>query len=142
MAKRLLAVLGLVATLLPAAVGGVEPRIAVIVHPSRRDVLDAPTVARIYLRQRRFWDDGTPVLPLNREAGGALREQFSRRVLGAGSEQLAGYWNSQYFHGVLPPATLSSSQSIRRFGAAEPDAIGYVEAEVVDSSVRVALIVD
>jgi len=142
MPRRLLAALCLIATLLPAVAGGGDSRIAVIVHPDRRDALDVATIARIYLRQRRFWDDGSPVLPVNREAGAALRERFSMRVLGNTSEQLASYWNAQYFHGVLPPATLSSSQSIRRFVASELDAIGYVEADAVDASVRVALTLD
>jgi len=90
----------------------------------------------------RSWEDGSPVLPVNREAGSALREQFSQRVLGAPSEQLASYWNAQYFHGVLPPATLSSSQSIRRFVASERDAIGYVESEAADDTVRIALVLE
>jgi ABC-type phosphate transport system substrate-binding protein len=141
MARRFFA--ALVAAMLvgvPAVGGGV--RIAVIVHPDRRDALDVPSVASIYLRQRRFWSDGAPIIPLNREASSALREEFSRRVLGSGSAQMSVYWNERYFHGVLPPATLSSSAAMKRFIASERNAIGYVEAEDVDSSVRVALILD
>jgi ABC-type phosphate transport system substrate-binding protein len=142
MRGRFATALVLLGILMPAIAGGGDPRIAVIVHRDRHDSLDIATVARIFLRQRRFWEDGSPVLPINREAGSALREQFSQRVLGAASEQLASYWNAQYFHGVLPPATLSSSQSIRRFVASERDAIGYVEADAVDDTVRIALDLD
>lgn len=142
MPRRLIAALALLGILLPGMAGGGGARIAVVVHPDRHDALDIATVARIYLRQRRFWDDGTPVLPVNREAGSTIREQFSARVLGSTSDQLASYWNAQYFHGVLPPATLSSSQSIRRFVASERDAIGYVEADAADDTVRVALVLD
>jgi len=142
MSRRLLAAFWLTVVVLAAPASGGDGRIAVIVHPDRRDALDAATVALIYLRQRRFWDDGSPVLPLNREAGNPLREKFSLRVLGEPSDELAAYWNAQYFHGVLPPATLSSSQSVRRFVASERNAIGYVEAEEADQSVRVALVLD
>jgi ABC-type phosphate transport system substrate-binding protein len=142
MTRRLVAALCLVALLLPCRAGGGEQRIAVIVHRDRRDALDTPTVARIYLRKQRFWDDGSPIIPLNREAGNPLREAFSKRVLGVGSEKLSAYWNEQYFHGVLPPPTLSSSQAVARFVASEPNAIGYVEEGVVDSSVRVAAILE
>jgi ABC-type phosphate transport system substrate-binding protein len=142
MPRRFIAALALVAILLPAVGGGGDLKLAVIVHPDRHDTLDIATIARIYLRQRRFWDDGTPVLPVNREAGSLLREEFSTRVLGTTTEQLASYWNAQYFHGVLPPATLSSSHSIRRFVASEREAIGYVEADAVDDTVRTALVLD
>lgn len=141
MAHRVLVAVCLVA-MLPAMAGGSDPRIAVILHRDRRDSLDTATVASIYLRKRRFWDDGAPIIPVNRESGSPLRESFARRVFGIESSQLSTYWNEQYFHGVLPPVTLSSTQSIKRFVAEEPNAIGYVEAESVDDSVRVALMLD
>src|SRR5262245_23881671 len=103
-----------------------EPVIAVIVHPSRNVTLGAEDVARIFLKRQRFWDDGSAIVPLNREAGNELRETFSRRVFGIPSSALSTYWNEQYFLGTFPPATLSSSEAVRRFVAAEPNAIGYI----------------
>ena len=142
MVRRLAAWFCLALLLADVAVAGERTRVAVIVHPDRQEPLDVASVASIFLRKRRFWDDGTPIIPLNREAGSKLRETFSRLVFGVGSTQLAIYWNEQYFHGTLPPATLSSSEAMRRFVAQERNAIGYVEAEAVDSSVRKALILD
>jgi len=141
MTNRLVAALCLIATLLPASAGS-GLRIAVIVNRDRPDSIERAAIADIYLRRRRFWDDGSPIIPLNREAGSPLREAFSRLVFGTGSDQLSAYWNEQYFHGVLPPATLPSSQAIRRFVASEPSAIGYVEAGEADSTVRVAAILE
>jgi hypothetical protein len=43
---------------------------------------------------------------------------------------------------VLPPATFASAEAVRRFVAAEPNAIGYVAANAVDDSVRVVLRLD
>lgn len=111
----------------------------VIVHPNRPIALGVDDVARIFLKKQRFWDDGSAIVPLNREAQSALREAFSRRVFGMSSAALATYWNQQYFLGVLPPPTLSSSEAVKRYVASEPGAIGYVEATVADDSVRVAL---
>jgi ABC-type phosphate transport system substrate-binding protein len=142
MTHRLLTGLCLLVTLLATSAGGGDPRTAVIVHRDRREALDVRDIASIYLRKRRFWDDGAPIIPLNREAGSTLREAFSRRIFGTGSAQLSAYWNEQYFHGVMPPATLSSSQSMKRFVAQELNAVGYVELEAADASVRVAMILD
>jgi len=128
------ALLGVVATARPADVA-----IAVIVHPSRDVTLAVQDVAQIFLRKQRFWEDGSPVVPLNREAGSALREAFSRRVFGISSSALAAYWNEQYFLGTFPPPTLSSSEAMKRYVASQPNAIGYVEAGAVDLSVRVVL---
>jgi ABC-type phosphate transport system substrate-binding protein len=138
MARR--AILLLLAALLAPVLGrAAEPSIAVIVHPTRTGAFREEDVARIFLRKQRFWLDGSPIVPLNREAGSELREAFSQRIFDAGSAALAGYWNEQYFLGMFPPATLSSTLAVKRYVAAEPNAIGYIEAAAVDSSVRVVL---
>ncbi len=113
--------------------------IAVVVHPSRDQSLPRDDVARIFLKKQRFWDDGAAIIPLNREAGSAIREAFTRRIFGMASTELAAYWNDQYFLGTFPPATLSSTEAVKRYVASDRNAIGYVEAGSVDSSVRVAL---
>jgi ABC-type phosphate transport system substrate-binding protein len=113
--------------------------LAVIVHAGRDTRLTVEQIARIYLKQRRFWDDGELIVPVNRDSGSAARDAFVRRVFGANARQLVVYWNRQYFHGVLPPATLASDEAVKRFVAGERLAIGYVHPSVVDDSVRVVL---
>jgi ABC-type phosphate transport system substrate-binding protein len=113
--------------------------LAVIVHPERDTHLTVGQVAQIYLKQRRFWDDGGLIVPVNRDSGSVARESFVRVVFGARASQLVVYWNRQYFHGVLPPATLASDEAVKRFVAGERLAIGYVHPSVLDDSVRVVL---
>jgi ABC-type phosphate transport system substrate-binding protein len=113
--------------------------LVVIVHPTQAARLDAGGVAQIYLKQRRRWPGGETIVPVNREPGSAERDQFADAVLGRSSQQLALYWNRQYFHGVQPPATLASDEAVRRFVAGEPRAIGYLRASALDDSVRVVL---
>ena len=43
-----------------------EHGIVVIVHPSRPIHLGVDGVARIFLKKQRFWDDGSPIIALNR----------------------------------------------------------------------------
>ncbi len=114
-----------------------EP-LVVIVHPERTTKIGLPEIAQIYLKQRRFWRDGALILPVNREAKSGPRESFSQAVFGAESRSLIAYWNREYFRGVLPPITLASDIAVRRFVATEPRAIGYIPADLVDDSVRVA----
>ena len=121
----------------PAIRAGEGARIAVIASPARRADLSVADLAQIYLRRKRFWNDGTPIVPLNLPSGTPLRERFSGLVLRQKGERLADYWNRQYFYGILPPATLASTEAIRRYVASDVNAIGYLPDSEVDGSVRV-----
>ncbi|MGH7859424.1 MAG: hypothetical protein ACREQY_19030 [Candidatus Binatia bacterium] len=138
MGARIL-ILGFVFALLTTALAGEEGRVAVIVHVERRVDLSVEDLAQIYLRRKRFWDDGAPVVPLNLPSGTPLRGRFSRLVLRQNESRLADYWNHQYFYGILPPPTLASIEAVRRYVASDRNAIGYVPATEVDGSVRVLL---
>jgi hypothetical protein len=113
--------------------------LAVIVHPTRSVQLSPQDVRRVYLKKRRFWDDGAPVIAINQEPGTVARESFSQHLFGNNSGQLGAYWNQQYFQGILPPITLSSGAAVKRYVAHSRDAIGYVELNQVDDSICVAL---
>ena len=128
-----------VCVIVSASAPAAEDTLAVIVHRDRHVAMSVEELSTIYRKKRRFWDDGTPIVPLNRESGSPEREAFSRRVLGGASVALAGYWNQEYFHGILPPATLSSSDAVKRYVAADRNAIGYVWSSEVDESVGVLL---
>ena len=121
----------------PAVLG--EPSLAIVVHPERTAALEIEDVAHIFLRKRRFWDDGAPIVAVNREPGTAARAIFSRRVLRADPAQLEEYWNHKYFEGVFPPTVLSSCAAVKRYVAADRNAIGYIDSSEVDDSVRVVL---
>jgi len=139
MARVVLAAMLLLLPLATAAVPEDRAGIAVIVHPSRTTTLSSDLLGQIYLRRKRFWDDGTPIVPLNLSAGAALRRRFADVVLRQSEARLADYWNRQYFYGILPPPTLASTEAVRRCVAADPNALGYVPAAEVDDSVRVIL---
>lgn len=139
MARRLVILVVALVLLAPASRAAEPVRIVVIVHPTRTVELSPEMLAQIYLRRKRFWDDGTPIVPLNLEAGVKLREEFSRAVLRQSEIRLGDYWNRQYFYGIFPPATLASTKAVLRYVAADPNALGYVPADEVDPSVRVVL---
>ena len=125
----------LIATASPAFAGD----LVLIVHADQDARLTLGEVAQIYLKTRRYWDNGKPIVPVNRNSGSTARDSFVRTVFGESARQLVVYWNRQYFRGVLPPATLASDEAVKRFVAGERLAIGYVHPSVVDDSVRVVL---
>jgi len=113
--------------------------LVVIVNPERSGRLGKKDVRRIFLKERRYWDDGATIVPLNHPAASVEREDFSRSLLGDSADSLNSYWNERYFSGVLPPVTLSSDEAVKRYVAAERDAIGYVRPRALDGSVREVL---
>ena len=121
---------------------GADQRLAVIVHRDRAIDLTVAELSQIYLKKRRYWPDGGPIIPINRDAASEIRARFSAAVFGPLVDRMAVYWKRLYFQGVLPPATLASAAAVKRFVASEPNAIGYVEADDVDDSVRVLFYLD
>jgi len=97
---------------------------------------------RIYRRRMRFWSDGKAILPINLPGENELRRSFSRDVLHDDDENLATYWNREYFHGVSPPPVLQSSRAVLAYVAATPTAIGYVSPDDVQPSVAVVEVTD
>ena len=112
--------------------------IVLVVHPDRIVSLRTSDIAQIFLKQRRFWRNGDAIVPVNRDASSPAREDFTRAVFGVGARAQVNYWNREYFRGVLPPITLASDESVLRFVASDPRAVGYVPASLVDDTVRVA----
>lgn len=126
--------------LFDTGIAAADDALAVIVHPSRRVALDRDEIERIYLKKRRYWDDGAAIIPINREGGSAIRAQFTTLLFGVRGQHLNEYWNRRYFQGILPPITLLSDEAVKRYVARDPNAIGYISADAVDSSVRSVLV--
>lgn len=137
-AFRVARALGLL-VVVSAASAALGQELAVVVRVDRKVDLTLQEIAQIYLKKRRFWEDGNAIVPINRDAGSSPRELFQRLVFGTDTRRLSVYWNREYFRGVLPPATLASDEAVRRFVANEPRAIGYLPPDAVDDTVRVVL---
>jgi hypothetical protein len=72
MGRRLLGLAAVLALLAPTRGAGEAVDVVVIVHPRRTSQLSLEDVAQIYLKRRRFWEDGSPVVPLNLSSGTPL----------------------------------------------------------------------
>ena len=125
------------------AAGTQDPGISVILAPgAAQPKLNRDDLALIFKRQKRFWEDGQHVQPVNLSANHPLRRAFSMQIFGHGPEELEDYWRDMYFHGVLPPYVLASEEAVIRFVASTPGAIGYVAHCLVDHRVSVVMRLD
>lgn len=118
--------------------------IAVIVHPNNPvSAMSEREVSDLYLgRSRSFKADEQklPAAVYEQPQDSSLRESFFRTLNGMNLKQLNAYWARLRFSGeVLPPMTLPDSRLVLEAVGRNRGGIGYVDAALVDGSVKVVL---
>ena len=94
-------------------------------------------LSAIYLLRTSNWQDGTRIVPVNREAGSNARAVFSLRVLGQPQAALDAHWNRMNFKGITPPLIQDSDKAVLAFVQKVSGAIGYVSASTELKNVKV-----
>lgn len=122
-----------------ARADGPDVPLAVIVHADTVNrPLTAAELASIFLATMQTWPNGTTVIPFNYPAERPLRVLFDDAVLHMSASEVGKYWVDQRVRGAgRPPRVASDPSLIVRLVAKLPGAIGYVPANLVDTTVRV-----
>ncbi|MDP9084866.1 MAG: phosphate ABC transporter substrate-binding protein [Pseudomonadota bacterium] len=130
------AIIGLTLSL-GSAVGQADV-VAVVSAQSAITTLSKTQVADIFLGKTSRFPDGQPALPLDQAETSPLREEFYLKFTGKSPAQIRAHWSKIIFtgRGQPPPVVLNSVQMKKRI-AASPAAIGYIEQNMVDGSVKV-----
>lgn len=112
---------------------------AVIVSASNgNNALDREIIERIFTGKSNSFPDGTQAIPVDQNEGNAAREAFNASVLGKSASQLKAYWSRLIFTGKgTPPKESGNDADVKDLVAKNPNVIGYVDASVVDGSVKV-----
>lgn len=124
-------------------VASVHAELAIIAHPGNSlDSIDQAEVERLYLGRSRSFPGGGTVKPLDQAPGNPMREKFFASLLGMTEAQVTGYWSRRMFSGKgTPPDTLADDLAVKARVASDPTSLGYVREDVVDSSVKVLLLI-
>ena len=128
--------------LLPLALlmlsGVAQAEIAVIVHPNNASTFDDNSIERIFLVKSKKFPDGSAAVPINQSEGAPSRDTFDGTVLKKSAAQLKSYWSKLVFTGKgSQPQDVSGDSEVKALISANPNMIGYVDASVVDGSVKV-----
>lgn len=116
--------------------------VAIIVHPDNDSQLDQAEVRRIFLGKARAFPDGIEAVPLDQNAGSALRSEFAAKVLKKNEGNLNSYWARMLFSSkAAPPKVAGNSEDVIRLVANNPRFIGYVDPATIDGSVRLLLLI-
>ena len=111
---------------------------AVIAHPSVAADVTKEDVAKIFLAKSKKLPGGEAGSPLNLKQGDAARESFEKSVLGKSPSQVKAYWSTLIFTGkAVPIEEATSDADVVAKVAANPGAIGYVDASAVTDAVSV-----
>jgi ABC-type phosphate transport system substrate-binding protein len=124
--------------------GLAQAQVAVIVNPKNASAtMTADQVSSIFLGKSNALPSGATAAVVDQSESAAVREHFYTKVTGKQAAQVKAAWSRLVFSGkATPPKELASSAEVKKFVAANADAIGYIEKSAVDGSVKVVLSVD
>lgn len=95
----------------------------------------------IFLGRANRFPDGRPAVAIDQVEGSPARDAFYAGFAGMSPAQVKAHWSKIIFTGRgLPPRAVASSIEVRKRIAEDPHAIGYVEAGVVDHSLKVLFV--
>jgi len=134
---RMMLASGVLALALPGAEAGAE--VVVIVNPANSiKRLDLEAAKRIYLGKDKTFPNGEPATPGDQPEGSRTRAEFYRKVVEKSEAQVKAYWAQLIFTGKdTPPEVIGGDTAMRRWVAQRKDAIGYIDGDAVDDSVKV-----
>jgi len=111
--------------------------IAVIVHADNPVKLNAKEIRSIYLAKINEFSNGDRVRPIDVNNNDEVRGAFTKKILRKSPSSLNSYWSRMIFSAKgTPPQTLSMAAAKAKV-ANDKSAIAYIDAALVDDSVRV-----
>jgi ABC-type phosphate transport system substrate-binding protein len=115
--------------------------VAVVSAKSSVTTLSKNQLADIFLGKTTRFPDGSQVVPIDQSEGTLARDEFYAWIAGKSAAQMKAYWSRIIFTGRgQPPKAAQSSGETKKLVAANPNSIGYIEAKLVDDTVRVVTV--
>ena len=140
---RLATILG-IATLGSLGASAEAGDVAVIVNRQNpRGEMTAGDLAKIFRLDQQHWAGSDKIDLALQESGSAKDQVILERVYRMKEPgELKRFWLAKIFRGDLtaPPRAFASDDSVKRFVSASPNAIGYIDAALLDGTVKVVRI--
>jgi ABC-type phosphate transport system substrate-binding protein len=111
--------------------------VAVVSANSAIQSLTSDQLADIFLGRVSRFPNGLLAVPIDLRDGSPERDRFYARITGKTPAQVKAYWSKIIFTGRgQPPKAVASDLDVKKFVAANVGAIGYIDAALLDDSVR------
>ncbi len=113
--------------------------VAVVVHPSNANNLDAGTISKIFLGKTKSFPDGTKIIAISQE-GTPAADEFNEKALKKSSSQLKAYWSKLVFTGKgTPPKGVATDGEVIELVKSNPNTIGFISDGAATSDVKVII---
>jgi ABC-type phosphate transport system substrate-binding protein len=111
--------------------------VAVVSAKSAVPALTSNQLADIFLGRVSRFPSGLLAVPIDLRDGSPERDRFYAKITGKTPAQVKAYWSKIIFTGRgQPPKAVASDLDVKKFVAANVGAIGYIDAALLDDSVR------
>ena len=114
--------------------------VAIVVHPDNPEsALKSAELVRVLRQEQRRFRTGGPIYLVFQGSGSPAREVVLRRLLHMNDVELKQFWLAKLYRGEIAsfPRVLDSDVSVRRLIAVAPQALGFMDAAAVDTTVKV-----
>lgn len=118
--------------------------LAIIGHPDyNTGELDIQSVKNLFLGERKAFPNGLNATPINHVAGSPDRKEFFLSVLSMVESSHVRHWTRKRASGgASSPVELNSHDAILHEVANTPGGISYIDASLVDNTVKVLLTIN
>jgi hypothetical protein len=114
--------------------------VAVVAASSPIGSLSKTQVLDIFLGKRTRFPDGSDAVPIDQTEGSVARDEFYLKLATMSPAQIQAFWSKIIFTGRgAPPRIASTVLELKKLLLASPNAIGYLDRSVLDSSFKVVL---
>jgi len=117
---------------------------SIIAHPN----VDVGTISQskarsIFLMRTTEWNNGVPIVVVALESSDPLHIDFCKNILGLFPYQIQQIWDRIIFTGTgQSPHFADSKDEIKKLVSLIPGAIGYIDREEIDETVRLIYVED
>jgi ABC-type phosphate transport system substrate-binding protein len=112
--------------------------VAIVSSKSTITALSKSQIADIFFGKTGYLPDGVRPVPIDQAEGSAARKEFYLKVADKSAAQMKAYWSKIIFTGRgQPPEEVRDSAEMKKRLVENLAAIGYIEVDMVDATVRV-----
>ncbi len=95
-------------------------------------------LVNLYMGRTQYYPDGMLALPVDQAPDSAARQIFYKTLVGKSVAEVNAYWAKLLFTGrASPPRALMDPETVLQVVRENRNAIGYIESEYVDDTVKV-----
>lgn len=115
--------------------------VVVVSKDNAVETISHAELADLYLGRRSQFPDGSPAVPIDQRESAAAYPRFYADYLDQTPAQVRSHWSRLIFTGRgQPPRSVPNGQAMADAVADDPRAVGYINADRVDSRLRVVRI--